>query len=441
MSGAVRTCKWGFVERPLSDFSCTPWGRRDSDVCLERYVVNGRICLRRLWATTSVAIFRMKGTFACLAKRSPDAAPLWAINKWQNDSTLCPILRMTAAAAAEGRFTQNHASVDKDFFLLTSGGRRWQPARSRFLPAWFPTLAKPAGGRRATRILVSGDGVVEWRPGSETASPVWHSEWGATQLFCQITPLGLQICETVGTPEDVEHPLDVLIRPPWDSRISSTSLLWISCSSSSQQGSTGWRSSDCVEWTRCCCVTLMGDCELWRDGCGQRSAAVGFSVCLVGTKDTSVCQEDIIHTFTTPHHPKHKVGGSIVGGSKVGKTYVCWEERYTVNPQGRWTLCFLVISDQAAFSFVFTVQFTILFCHPVPCVVGWFYFQCFPAIFGACLLTWPVSLTCVSIPISFKPHALFLCPSVFVALAYKVLLGYVGIASCLRSVWLLAGWN
>lgn len=75
------------------------------------------------------------------------------------------------------------------------------------------------------------------------------------------------------------------------------------------------------------------------------------------------------------------------------------------------------------------------------CCVGWFYFQCFPAIFGACLLTWPVSLTCVSIPISFKPHALFLCPSVFVALAYKVLLGYVGIASCLRSVWLLAGWN
>lgn len=212
--------------------------------------------------------------------------------------------------------------------------------------------------------------MVEWRPGSETALPVWHSEWGATQLFCQITPLGLQICETVGTPEDVEHPLDVLIRPPWDSRISSTSLLWISCSSSSQQGSTGWRSSDCVEWTRCCCVTLMGDCELWRDGCGQRSAAVGYSVCLVGTKDTSVCQEDIIHTFTTPHHPKHKVGGSIVGGSKVGKTYVCWEERYTVNPQGRWTLRFLVISDQAAFSFVFTVQFTILFCHPVPCVVS-----------------------------------------------------------------------
>lgn len=28
---------------------------------------------------------------------------------------------------------------------LTSGGTRLQPARFHFQPAWFPTLAKPAG--------------------------------------------------------------------------------------------------------------------------------------------------------------------------------------------------------------------------------------------------------------------------------------------------------
>lgn len=192
-------------------------------------VLNGRVCLRRLWATTSVAIFRMKGTFACLANCSTAA-----INKWQNDSTLCPIIRATAAAtAAEGRLSQNRASRRRWFlFLLTSGGRRWQPARSRFLPAWFPTLAKPAGGRRTTRILVSKDGVLEWRPGSEAAAPVCHPEWRATQMFCQVAPLGAPMWEMVEAPGDAAHPLEVLFHPPWGSHISSTSVLSISSSSS-----------------------------------------------------------------------------------------------------------------------------------------------------------------------------------------------------------------
>lgn len=68
------------------------------------------------------------------------------------------------------------------------------------------------GGRRTTRvILVSQDEVVEWRTGSETASPVWHVKWGATQMFCQIIVLDAQMRETVKSPADAEHPWDVLV--------------------------------------------------------------------------------------------------------------------------------------------------------------------------------------------------------------------------------------
>lgn len=159
---------------------CAPFGvemlRRLSCVV----VVNGRICLRRLWATTSVAISRIKDTFACLANRGTAA-----INKWQNVSTLCPILRMTAAA--EEGFGQNHACVNNHFFPSSPlEGDDGSLLVLVFCLRGSQHLPSLRGGRRTTRILVSEDGVVEWRPGSETPPPppVWHTEWGATQMFC-----------------------------------------------------------------------------------------------------------------------------------------------------------------------------------------------------------------------------------------------------------------
>lgn len=45
----------------------------------------------------SILRMRMKGAFACVASRSSDAAPLWAINNHQIDAILCSFLKSTAA--------------------------------------------------------------------------------------------------------------------------------------------------------------------------------------------------------------------------------------------------------------------------------------------------------------------------------------------------------
>lgn len=47
-------------------------------------------------STWAVSILRMKGAFACVANRSSDAAPLWAINKHHTDAILCSFLISTS---------------------------------------------------------------------------------------------------------------------------------------------------------------------------------------------------------------------------------------------------------------------------------------------------------------------------------------------------------
>lgn len=65
----------------------------------------------------ATSILRMKGVFACLANRSSDAAPLWAINKHQIDAILCSFLILTAAERKRlfknlrGKFSVNMSTV------------------------------------------------------------------------------------------------------------------------------------------------------------------------------------------------------------------------------------------------------------------------------------------------------------------------------------------
>lgn len=79
----------------------------------------------------------------------------------------------------------------------------------------------------------------------------------------------------------------------------------------------------------------------------------------------------------------------------------------------------------------FHLSFTILFCHPVPCVASVdSTFSVFPLFL---VLVFTVSLVC-RYPFHLSPVPSFFFGSAFVALVYKVLMGYVGIASCVRSV-------